>query len=298
MDRYLPAIHRALAFIEENLTQPVTLGAISRRAGFSPWHFQRIFHAYTGETLGAYLRRRRLSVAVLDIRNTRRSILAIALDYQFESHAAFTRAFKATLHAAPSTFRRGRPLPADRPWSPPHSVSTQSVMKPTIQKLPALTLLGLEARFIGPMSPDANNHKVIPPLFGRFFARKSELPPALDNCTYGATRCAPKTERSRDDELVYLAGQSVKPRTAVPTGMALWRLPAQTYAIFVHRGPVVRIDDTLTYIYGTWLPHSEYEPVGEGSLERYDPERYGDGGEKSEFDILIAVKPRKKSRSR
>jgi AraC family transcriptional regulator len=293
MDHYLPAVHRALAFMEENLKTPVTLERIARRAGFSLWHFQRIFAAYTNESLADYLRRRRLTVAVLDIRNTGRSILGIALDYQFESHAAFTRAFKATLHAAPSSFRRHRALPEDGVRLALSPSAPLIPMKPRIQKLPALTLLGLEARFIGPMSPDANNHKVIPPLFGQFFAHKPELPPALDACTYGVTRGAPRAGRSREDELVYLVSESVKPRTRPPAGMTIWRLPAQTYAIFVHRGPVVRIDRTLNEIYSTWLPQSPYQLAGEGSIERYD-ERFREGGAKSEFDILIPVKLRTK----
>lgn len=297
MDHYLPAIHRALAFIEVKLTEPVTLAAIARRAGFSLWHFQRIFAAYTGETLAAYLRRRRLSVAVTEIRNTRRRILDIALDYQFETHAAFSRAFKATLHAAPGTFRREpHPVPAalDRS-ADARPVGRSFSMKPTLKKLPAMTFIGLEARFFGPMSPDCNNHKVIPPLFNRFFARASELPPGPEEgCTYGLARCAPATDRTRDDELVYLAARRVAPRTRVPTGMAKWKIQAQTYAVFTHRGPVVRLDDTFTKIYREWLPQSGYEPVGEGSMECYEHTRFGDGGPNSEFDILIPVRPRRK----
>ncbi|HEX2855765.1 MAG TPA: GyrI-like domain-containing protein [Opitutaceae bacterium] len=292
MDHYVTAVHRAMAFMEENLTRPVTLEAISRRAGFSLWHFQRIFSSHVGETLGACLRRRRLSVAVLDLRNTRRSILDVAFDYQFESHAAFTRAFQATFGATPSSFRRLRHTPQLLPSPAVPALSHLIHMKPKIQKLPALTLLGLEARFFGPMSEHANNHKVIPPLYGRFFARKPELPPALDHYNYGAARPVSETSRTREDELVYLAGQSVPPRTPAPTGTAIWRLPARTYAIFRHRGPVVRIDETLGYIYGTWLPNSDYELAGDFSIERYD-ESFCDGGEKSQFEILIPVKKRR-----
>ena len=297
MDHYLSAVQRALEFIEARLTEPITLAAIARRAGFSPWHFQRIFQAYMGETLAAYLRRRRLSVAVNEIRNTRRRILDIALDYQFGTHAAFTRAFKATFQAAPRTFRREhRPLPAAlaQPVASPPA-GRYFPMKPTLRKLPALTFIGLEARFFGPMSPDCNNHKVIPPLFNRFFARTSELPPGPeDACTYGLTRCAPAPDRIRDDELVYLAARRAAPRTPVPAGMARWKLAAQTYAVFTHCGPVVRVDDTFTRIYREWLPQSGHEPVGEGSLECYEHTRFGDGGPKSEFDIFIPVRPRRK----
>lgn len=297
MEHYLAAVHRAMAFMEENLTRPVTLEAISRRAGFSLWHFQRIFSSHAGEPLGTFLRRRRLRVAVLDLRNTRRSILDIAFDYQFESHAAFTRAFQSTFQATPSSFRRQRQSPPFLPSPTLRTLPHLTDMKPKIKKLPALTLLGLEARFLGPMSEDANNHKVIPPLFGRFFARKPELPAALDGYTYGITRPLAETIRTREDELVYLAGQSVPPRTPAPKDMVIWRLPARTYAIFRHRGPVVRIDETLGYIYGTWLQTSDYKLAGDFSVERYD-ESFCDGGEKSEFDILVPVQKRPAPRPR
>ncbi len=164
-------------------------------------------------------------------------------------------------------------------------------MKPAILDLPALTLLGLEARFIGPMSPDANNHQIIPPLFDRFFARKAEAPPALDGFTYGACDCLPEKERTREDELAYLAGVSVAKNAPVPGGMTTWRVPAAKYALFLHRGPVTRIGETMSYIYGTWLARSDYALADGPSLERYDG-RFGDGGEKSEFEILVPVKRR------
>lgn len=293
MDHYQPAVHRALEFIETKLTEPVSLAAIARRAGFSLWHFQRIFHAYTGDTLAAYLRGRRLAVAVVEIRNTRRRIVDIALDYQFGTHAAFTRAFQAAFGAAPGTFRRERrPVPpAVMRLAAAPAVRGDSLMKPTLREFPARTFVGLEARFIEALSPDCNNHRIIPPLFNRFFARAGELPPGLDDCTYGLTRCAPAADRTRDDELVYLVARLVAAGTPVPDGMVKWKLPAQTCAVFTHRGPVVRIDQTFTRIYREWLPSSGCEPVGEGSIECYDDARFGNGGPGSELDILIPVRP-------
>jgi AraC family transcriptional regulator len=79
--------------------------------------------------------------------------------------------------------------------------------------------------------------------------------------------------------------------TRVPDGMAKWKLPAQTCAVFTHRGPIVRIEETFARIYREWLPASGCEPVGEGSIECYDDARFGDGGAASELDILIPVQP-------
>ncbi len=293
MDHYLTAVERSLEYIEACLRSPVTLEQISRRAGFSLWHFQRIFAAYTGEQLGCYLRRRRLTAAASELRTSARTILDLALDYQFESHAAFTRAFRSTLRLSPSEFRRKHRLPRFLARTRPTVANLQHIsrnltMKPQIIKLPGLNLLGLSARFIGPMSPEANNQKIIPPLFKQFSGRKAELPPALDGFTYGACTSLPEKMRTREDELVYLAGISVASGAHLPAGMKVWKIPALTYALFQHRGPVGRMGETFNYIYGTWLPRAKYKLARGASLERYDG-RFGDGGENSEMDILVPV---------
>lgn len=298
MDHHLPAVLRALAFIEENLTEPVTLESIARKAGFSLWHFQRVFAAYVGEPLGSYLRRRRLTAAADDLRQTKRTVLDIALAYQFESHEAFTRAFSALLHQTPSGFRRDRQIAwlNTRPQLTPADLKNFShhlTMNPKIISSPALHLVGLETRFIGAMSPEANNHQVIPALFKQFFARRSELPPVAGDVTYGAANCLPESQRTREDELLYLVCVDVPKSTPVPTGMKVWEVPALQYALFQHQGPITRIDETYGYIYGTWLARSEYQQADGPSLERYD-ERFGDGGATSELDILIPIRPRKK----
>ncbi len=161
-------------------------------------------------------------------------------------------------------------------------------MNPKIIQLPALTLLGLETLFISAQSPDANNLALIPPLFGRFFARRAELAPALDAFTYGACRCLPSDQRRHADELAYLVCASVDADAPVPAGMTVWRVPALTYALFTHRGPIARLSETISFIHGTWLLHSDYQHANRPELERYD-ERFGDGGEQCELDYLVPV---------
>jgi AraC family transcriptional regulator len=152
-----------------------------------------------------------------------------------------------------------------------------------------MTLIGPEARFISAMSPDANNFKVIPPLWHELTARRAEMPPAADKFSYGACRGLPKHERRREDELVYFAGISVKPDAKVPPGMARWEIPALTYACFTHRGPISELGQTIAAVYRDWLPQSGYARNWEGpELERYD-ERFKDGGKDCEIDYLVAV---------
>jgi AraC family transcriptional regulator len=296
MRHYRQAVLRAAELIERHLRAPIPLEAIARRAGFSLWHFHRIFSDLTGETLGGYIRRRRLTAAADDLVRTRRTILDLALEYQFESHEAFTRAFRATFQVTPSEFRRTRALS----WSHTRPALTlqrlkrlprQTSMEPSLVALPTLHLLGLSARFIPPLSPDADNLDVIPRLYARFCPLLPTLPTPLERCLYGATRCPGDADRRHPDEREYLAAIRVPAGTPASAPFVQWEIPASTYACFTHRGPVARLGETINYAFGSWLPRSGYVHTGAPNLDRQD-ERFGDGGAESVFDFLLPVRAR------
>jgi len=78
---------------------------IARENGYSEFHMTRKFKELAGISLRDYLRKRRLAFALVDLRDTAKSILNIAVDYGFSSHAAFCRSFKAAYGIPPSTYR-------------------------------------------------------------------------------------------------------------------------------------------------------------------------------------------------
>lgn len=293
---YITPIQRAIDEVETKLRAPISIEGVARKAGFSFWHFQRVFAAVAGEPIGSYIRRRRLTEAARELAATRRRILDIALEYQFESHESFTRAFKSIFHVNPAEFRRAKPFIAgfSRLRLTPDSLTRLSrhpAMTFSIVSLPALTLIGPEARFISALSPDANNLKVIPPLWYALTTRKAEIGDTLDGFAYGACRRLDKNLRSREDELVYLAGYRVGPGQEAPPGMSRWSVPSLTYAHFTHRGPVARLSETINHIYGVWLPRSDFQLDHGPEIERYD-ERFRPGQDSSEMDFLLPVKPR------
>ena len=101
-------IQRALDFIEANLAGRIDVRDASDRAALSPWHFQRLFHEVIGVPVKLYVRRRRLSLASVDLIHTRKRVIDIAIDAGFASQEAFTRAFVAQLGSPPSRFRSQR----------------------------------------------------------------------------------------------------------------------------------------------------------------------------------------------
>lgn len=107
---YTRRMNRVLEHIDQHLDQPLELADLAQIAHFSPWHFHRLFTAWVGETLGDYLRRRRLACAAQQLASRpEASILQIALEVGFSSGEAFSRAFKQHFSVTPSTWRATEP---------------------------------------------------------------------------------------------------------------------------------------------------------------------------------------------
>lgn len=103
---YSQDVQKSIGYIERNLCEPLSLDTLAREAGFSKYHFLRVFERETGSGLGAYVRRRRIARAAGLLLSTEMPILEIALLCRFESQEAFTRAFKSVYALPPGRYRR------------------------------------------------------------------------------------------------------------------------------------------------------------------------------------------------
>lgn len=92
--------------IQAGAGEALTLKALAEELGYSPYHATRRFREMAGQPLREYVRGRRLAFALIQLRDTRRTILDIALDHGFSSHEAFTRAFKKAYGIAPAAYRK------------------------------------------------------------------------------------------------------------------------------------------------------------------------------------------------
>lgn len=103
---YLKTLEKAITYIENHLKEPVRVEEVACYAGYSYYHLTRQFNAILGESVGNYIRRRKLADAAKQLLYTERRILDIALDYGFESSEAFSRAFKAIYGLSPVAYRK------------------------------------------------------------------------------------------------------------------------------------------------------------------------------------------------
>jgi len=103
------AVQHMQDFINEHITDPITLHMLAKAAGYSPWHSSRIFKELTGKTPFEYIRELRLSRAALKLRDDNARIIDVALDFVFDSHEGFTRAFSKQFGMTPQYYSKKTP---------------------------------------------------------------------------------------------------------------------------------------------------------------------------------------------
>lgn len=277
---YLRQIQEGIDFIEAHLESDIQLSEVTRAAGMSQWHFQRIFKALTNETLKTYIRSRRFSRALEQLTSTRLPVLDIALASGYETQESFTRAFRDCFRITPSQYRKMgnrslfvRKIRFDTSYIAHlhHNIS----LVPEIREQPAMQLVGLPTDYYGIDSEKNNLGQKLPPLWAQFLPRLGEIEHTVAGVCYGAVAPAgPHTE-----ELRYLACIEVHDLGTLPQGMVAMEIPASTYARFTHRGPAQNIDATVNYIYSSWLLSADHEHTLGPDLEIYGAQYHPTSGD-------------------
>jgi AraC family transcriptional regulator len=244
----------ALAHIQQNLDASLVLDDLARRAGLSPYHFHRVFRGLVGEPLMAHIRRLRLERAARHLRQTPRRVIEIALEAGYDSHEAFTRAFKQTFGFAPAEFRRcratARTVSANgiHFGDGPHDfrATTARTMAVTIDRLPPTRVAYL--RHVGPYSACG-------PVWARlctWMGKEGYLGPGcrLLGVCYDDPDVVPPS-RIRYDACVTV-DRAFQPAA----GLRVQTLAGGDYARATHFGPYEQLGKTYARLLGRWLPRS------------------------------------------
>lgn len=99
-------IEDVMRYIQEHINEPLNRERLAAVAGFSVPHFHRVFTAHVGESAASYVRRLRLERAGRKLRMGAVDITEVALAAGYDSHAAFSKAFKQQFGLSPSEFRQ------------------------------------------------------------------------------------------------------------------------------------------------------------------------------------------------
>ncbi len=274
-----------LAYIQQQLDEPLELADLARRGGLSPYHFHRVFRGMVGEPLMAHVRRLRLERAAHRLRHTPRRVIEIALEAGYDSHEAFTRAFRQALGVAPTAYRRGLGatlVPARSGihfdhGRGPHDfrTATPRAMQVTIETLPPTRVAYL--RHVGPYSACGPTWDRL----GAWLGKEGYLGPGcrmLGICHDDPDSTPP--ERIRYDACVTVDADFVP-----QGGLRVQVIAGGEYARATHRGAYHRLGKTYAALMGRWLPRSGRRLRDQPCFEVY----LNDPGSTAPADLLTDI---------
>ncbi len=252
---------KALWYIESHLAGELSLDEIAGVAGISRFHLVRAFAAATGLSVMRYVRARRLSEAARALAHGAPDILELALEADYGSHEAFTRAFRDHFGVTPESVRASTCLANLRLQEPflMDSTPADNLQAPRFQISKPLLVAGLGER----VSQD--NGAGIPGLWQRFHQSVANIPGRIGNVAYGV--CCNGDDAGNFD---YIAGVEVVDFSELPREFSRVRISEQRYAVFTHRDHISTIRRTINTIWNQWLPASGLKAADAPNFERYD----------------------------
>lgn len=284
---------QTVAHITSNLDAALDLRTLAAGACLSPFHFHRVFRGMVGETPLELIRRLRMERAAWQLINTDRTVITIAFDAGYETHEAFTRAYRACYNSSPSGFRRrrspfieiaarcGMHFSAD--GRAPRFIPRDSggrTMAVEIKEMPELRVATV--RHTGPYNQ-----------ISEAFERLGEIAgPAGLVSQPGAAMLGiyhDDPDSTPPDQLRSEAALVVPENMPLPEGVVEQHLPAGRYACALHVGPYEQLGDAWARFMGEWLPASGHRIGNGASYEIYLNDPTNTPKEELRTEIYISI---------
>ena len=282
---YHKRINAAIDFMATHLHDKLTLEIVASEAGFSPYHFHRIFKSITGETLNQYMKRQRMEKASKLLRhNTNEEVAAIASKVGYFSAANFSRDFKAFYGVTPLQFRS---QPAIEHEVPKEMKPKTNLLFKGIASL--RKELVIYTRIHGGYNPE-----IIAPAFEQlyFFARDQHLLRS-DSRFIGIGYDDPDFTPANKCRYDACMTVNTKPKLPQDANFNTKHISGGQYAGFEFTGAKEDFARAWDIIFRDWLIKSEYLPDDKPHLEIYGPKKQP-GDTVFEANLYLPVKPIKK----
>lgn len=289
---YRKALEKAVIYIESHLGSDIKVENVARAAGYSYYHLNRQFTAILGESVGSYIKKRRLADASKKLLYTDRKIIDIAMENGFDSPEAFSRAFKAIYKVSPQAYRKNR---LDTFMGSKERLDTglldhlasNITVHPKIMELTEIKVAGLR----GETTLRDNRLR---DLWNRANSLYKEIPNRIPGGrAFGICEaCAEHTLYTMNDDMLFteVAGIEVSSFDGLKEPFAEKIIPGGRYAVFTHRGTLQMLPQTFDYIWGTWFLSTKEELDWREDFELYDERFLGYDHPDSEVDLYIPIR--------
>ena len=276
---WISGMNAAVNYLEEHILEEPDLEELGRLAGCSAHHFQRIFTYICGITLSEYLRRRRMSLAAVDLKNESAKVIDIAQKYGYDSPTAFNRTFQTVHGISPTQAREsGVRLKAFPPVVFRMIVKGTQEMNYRIEKRGAIRVLGKKIA----LKPTLEENFQITPVFWQRSSMDGTietLAGMMDTDLLGLMGVS--TCNAQDDWEYYIAVATTKQNDAFEEFV----IPASAWAVFYQEGPLMKVQELETRIVTEWLPTSGYEYANAPEIELY----FNSDPDNARFEIWLPV---------
>lgn len=284
---WMETVADAISFIEDHITDDLSIDRIAGHVHMSPFYFQKGFSMLCGFTIGEYIRSRRLALAANELAAGDEKVIDIALKYGYDSPDSFARAFTRFHGATPMQVRKeGAMLKSFAPLKIRFSLEGGYLMDYRIEKKEAFAVLARTRVF------SYEDAKQAVPLFWQehHMSGGGETVKGVFGINYD--------EPMAMDTFEYMIADPCDAGLVPPEGFEVRTIPAFTWAIFPIRGAMPEaLQEVDKRIFTEWLPAlKEYEFAAGYCVEMYDdPRNYAKGtlDENYRCEIWIPIRIRK-----
>lgn len=280
---WIERLNEAIGYIEGHLTDEIDYGQLGRIACCSSYHFQRMFTYMAGIPLSEYIRRRKMSLAAVDLQGKDTKIIDVAGKYGYHSPTAFNRAFQSVHGIAPSMVKNeGVSVKSFPPITFKITVKGVEEMNYRIETKEAFRIVGVSV----PLQKEIEkNFTVIPSKWQEISMNGTlqKLVGLMDTAPMGVLGVS--TCNDTEPWRYYIA----VPTSQEKEGFEEYIVPAATWAIFPGEGTNQSIQELEHRIVTEWLPTSGYEYGNAPDVEVYlnpDPEH-------AQYEVWIPVVKKK-----
>jgi len=257
----LAELNHVIDYIEDHLTDDISLEAISEYAGVSDYHFRKIFFYLSGLTLNEYIKNRKLSEASRDLLHGEK-VTDVAFKYGYQTMDGFTRAYKKWSGLLPSDVAKKGIIKSFPKLSFIITVKGGNTMEFRIEDKPAFNLVGVSKRV--PLQFEGVNNEIVKLAESITDEQKEEMHSLQNIEPYEIVNASYDSDTGFLKEEGYLTHMIGVLTTKNQISNLLEKVPIEacTWAIFPNEGPFPSmLQETMAKIYSEWLPSSDYEVI-------------------------------------
>lgn len=260
---YINELKKAIDYIEDNLDKDINFEIVAKEVGMSAFYFHRIFSAIIGISPTAYIRNRRLTVAAQDISKNNENIVDIAFKYGFESHEAFSRAFKNFHGVVPKMAKtNGNEFKNFSKANLDIEANTNSILNYRIESRDIIKVSAIFRNF------NIENKNDIPKYWGEL-KENGTLQIISEN--YGKDLLGICIGTQSDFEYKYGIGIELKDDKIINNETEIIEIPKSTWVVFKCEGQDEKdINELWSRIYREFFITSSYKQCMDIDFELYD----------------------------